>query len=290
VLQDRTVERLGSSQPVKVNVRVVAATNRDLDQAVADRLFREDLFYRLNVFPIRVPPLRERVADILSLVWAFVDELATAFNKPIASISKESLEALHAYEWPGNIRELRNVVERAIIVATGRHLTIDVPVRRTAAGAKSLKLADVEREHIVCVLIDGLARARTRRHCPAARPEADHAGGSDGEARNPAAGSQQTPHWRDLNPIRPSPGSGWSPPRAVEPPVFRSLGARAGSIRDARRPRTPLLQSSLCSICLGRAVRRGAGQFNAKARAHSASDASLVRRAGRRSEPPRHRR
>jgi transcriptional regulator with GAF, ATPase, and Fis domain len=154
VLQDRVIERLGSSQPIKVDVRIIAATNRDLEQAIADRTFREDLYYRLNVFPIRVPPLRERVEDIPSLVWSFINEFATAFGKNVESLSKASLQALQAYSWPGNIRELRNVVERAVIVASGPHLVITPP--RPGMGMmarqKSLKFTDVEKEHIRSVL------------------------------------------------------------------------------------------------------------------------------------------
>ena len=160
VLQEKTIERLGSAQPIKVDVRVVAATNRDLERAVAGKTFREDLFYRLNVFPIRVPPLRERTADLPALVWAFIGEFAAAFNKPIQSVTKASLERLRAYEWPGNIRELRNVVERAMIVATGPHLDIEVPTRRAVSRERCLKLADVEREHITSVLESTAWRVR----------------------------------------------------------------------------------------------------------------------------------
>ncbi len=153
VLQDRVIERLGSPHPIKVDVRVIAATNRDLEQAVADRTFREDLYYRLNVFPIRVPPLRERVEDIPTLVWSFISEFSTAFGKDIESLSKSSLEALQSYAWPGNVRELRNVVERAVIVATGRQLVIDPPRPiLPTARRKSLKFVDVEIEHIRAVL------------------------------------------------------------------------------------------------------------------------------------------
>jgi formate hydrogenlyase transcriptional activator len=153
VLQDRVIERLGGSHPIKVDVRVIAATNHDLEQAVVDRTFREDLFYRLNVFPIRVPPLRERVEDIPTLVWSFINEFSTAFGKDIESLSKGSLQALQAYAWPGNVRELRNVVERAVIVATGPQLVIDPPrPLLPTARRKSLKYIDVEIEHIRAVL------------------------------------------------------------------------------------------------------------------------------------------
>jgi transcriptional regulator with GAF, ATPase, and Fis domain len=152
VLQERTVERLGSSHPIKVNVRVIAATNRNLEQAVADKTFREDLYYRLNVFPLRVPPLRERVQDIPSLAWTFIDEFAGAFGKSIESLSKASLEALQRYSWPGNVRELRNVIERAVIIANSPTLVVELPQPTAATRRKSLKFVDVETEHIRSVL------------------------------------------------------------------------------------------------------------------------------------------
>jgi formate hydrogenlyase transcriptional activator len=153
VLQERTVERLGGNQSTKVDVRVIAATNRNLEQAVANGTFREDLFYRLNVFPITIPPLRERIADILSLVWTFVDEFSQTFGKKVDAISKESIEALQRYAWPGNVRELRNVIEREMIVATGPTLSI-APPRPVASErhAPSARLADIEVEHIRSVL------------------------------------------------------------------------------------------------------------------------------------------
>jgi transcriptional regulator with GAF, ATPase, and Fis domain len=151
VLQEKQVERLGSSRPISVDVRVIAASNRDLERMVAEGTFREDLFYRLNVFPIRLPPLRERAEDIPTLVWAFVDEFAKALGKRIESISKENLQTLRRYAWPGNVRELRNVVERAVIVSTGPRLTIELP-RSSGTRARSLLIDDVNREHIRTVL------------------------------------------------------------------------------------------------------------------------------------------
>ena len=118
VLEERQIERLGSPKSVQVNVRIIAATHRNLEQRIAEDTFREDLFYRLNVFPIRVPPLRERTEDIPLLVWRFVDEFSKSFGKRIDAIARENMAALQQYAWPGNIRELRNVVERAMIVAT----------------------------------------------------------------------------------------------------------------------------------------------------------------------------
>jgi transcriptional regulator with GAF, ATPase, and Fis domain len=152
VVQDRVIERLGGSHPIKVDVRVVAATNRNLEEAVAAKTFREDLFYRLNVFPITIPPLRERPEDIPALTWSFVKDFSKSFRKPITAIAKGSLEALQGYPWPGNVRELRNVVEYSMIVASGPTLTIEPPTRKSAALQKSLRLADVEATHIRAVL------------------------------------------------------------------------------------------------------------------------------------------
>jgi formate hydrogenlyase transcriptional activator len=152
VLEERQIERLGSPAPIRVDTRIVAATHRDLEQRIADGGFREDLFYRLNVFPIAVPPLRERLEDIPLLVWRFVEEFSTMFGKRIQAISNENLAALQQYPWPGNIRELRNVVERAMIVATGPNLSVAVPVAPRKSTARSVKLVDVERDHIRGVL------------------------------------------------------------------------------------------------------------------------------------------
>jgi PAS domain S-box-containing protein len=152
VLEERTIERLGSGQPIKVNVRVIAATNRALEKAIADRTFREDLYYRLNVFPIRVPPLRERVEDIPALVWTFIEEYSAAFRKPIESISRDSIAALQQYGWPGNVRELRNIIERAVINARGPRLVVDVPVSAFASPPRRQRLIDLEAEEIRQVL------------------------------------------------------------------------------------------------------------------------------------------
>jgi transcriptional regulator with GAF, ATPase, and Fis domain len=152
VLQDRVVERLGGGRPIQIDVRIIAATNRDLARAVADRVFREDLFYRLNVFPITVPPLRERIEDIPVLVWSFVAEFSKAFNKGIESISQEDLAALQICPWAGNVRELRNVIERAVIVANGPHLRIAPPQPLPARPGESVALTDVQIEHIRTML------------------------------------------------------------------------------------------------------------------------------------------
>jgi len=125
VLQEREFERVGGRRPIRVDVRVIAATNRDLKKAVADGTFRQDLFYRLNVFPIEVPPLRERKDDILLLVEYFVQRYAHRAAKNIRSIEKKTLDRLRAYDWPGNIRELQNVIERSVILSTGEVLSVD---------------------------------------------------------------------------------------------------------------------------------------------------------------------
>jgi PAS domain S-box-containing protein len=125
VLQEREVERVGGGQSIRVDVRVIAATNRDLKAAVAKGTFREDLFYRLNVFPVPVPPLRERKSDILMLVAYFVQRYATKAGKTIRSIDKKTLDVLQSYDWPGNIRELQNVIERSVILNSGDIFSID---------------------------------------------------------------------------------------------------------------------------------------------------------------------
>jgi len=125
VLQERTFERVGGGLPVPVDVRVLAATNRDLQAAVEAGTFRQDLFYRLNVFPIHVPPLRDRVEDIPLLVQYFVEQYAKKAGKKIKNIKKKTLELLQAYDWPGNIRELQNVIERAVILCDGDTLAVD---------------------------------------------------------------------------------------------------------------------------------------------------------------------
>ncbi len=153
VLEARQIERLGNPKPVSVNVRIVAASNRNLEEDVADGRFRRDLYYRLNVFPIAVPPLRERREDIPLLVWAFVDEFAKTFNKNIESVEQESMEALQNYSWPGNIRELRNLIERAMIVAPGPRLRVQLPAVVALSGLPTgRKLEEVERNHMLSVL------------------------------------------------------------------------------------------------------------------------------------------
>ena len=151
VLEERQVERLGSVRSISVNARIIAATNKSLEQRTADGSFRADLFYRLNVFPIRVPPLRERVDDIPILVWRFIQEFSARFNKQINEVRPDNMAALQRHQWPGNIRELRNAVERAMILATGPRLTISIP-SPLGANVGGLRLIDVQRNHIRKVL------------------------------------------------------------------------------------------------------------------------------------------
>jgi formate hydrogenlyase transcriptional activator len=125
VLQEREIERVGSSRPIPVDVRVVAATHRDLNALVAEGKFREDLLYRLNVVPIQMPPLRERVADIPLLVEYFIDRFGKRAGKKFRTIDKKSLKTFQSYSWPGNVRELQNVIERAVILSEGDTLAVD---------------------------------------------------------------------------------------------------------------------------------------------------------------------
>ena len=151
VLQDGTFERLGSPVNLKTDVRIIAATNRNLEEEVEQGRFRRDLFYRLNVFPIVVPPLRERVEDIAMLVWRFVSEFGQSMGRKINKIARDDMARMEAYDWPGNVRELRNVIERAMITSTGTvldlsQLALPSPVRSQAPAAMTLK--EIERRHI----------------------------------------------------------------------------------------------------------------------------------------------
>ena len=156
VLQEQEFERLGSSQTIRVDVRVVAATNQDLSQLVANKQFRADLYYRLNVIPIFLPPLRDRAQDVPLLVQYFVRKLSARLNKPIDSIPEEVMEILKAHDWPGNIRELQNVIERAVVLATDSvlrpALTELKQMTKQPSPATTRTLAEAEREHILVVL------------------------------------------------------------------------------------------------------------------------------------------
>jgi len=154
VLEDGRFERLGSTKTLQVNVRIIAATNRDLEKDVREGKFRKDLYYRLNVFPISIPPLRERSEDIPRLAWALVRQLEQKIGKRIDSVSRKTMDALQRYSWPGNVRELRNMIEHAMIVSKGSKLIVNMPDRRTASSGEPVNnaLEDMERRHILSVL------------------------------------------------------------------------------------------------------------------------------------------
>lgn len=152
VLQDGRFERLGSPETMTVDVRIIAATNRDLEQAVREGKFRPDLFHRLNVFPIHLPPLRERPEDIPALVWSFVEVLGRRMGKTIKSIPRKTIGQLQRYSWPGNVRELSNIIERAMILAAGDTLHVELPSASQSTPSPRMTLMEVERAHILRVL------------------------------------------------------------------------------------------------------------------------------------------
>jgi transcriptional regulator with GAF, ATPase, and Fis domain len=156
VLQEREFERVGGRTPIPVEVRVIAASNRDLLKAVRDKIFREDLFYRLNVFPIGLPPLRERRTDIPLLAHFFATKFMTGIGKRLHGISRPSIDRLLAYPWPGNVRELENIIERAVILAQGDTLEIGPDLlpasTANATSQEPLDLATLERNHILTLL------------------------------------------------------------------------------------------------------------------------------------------
>jgi formate hydrogenlyase transcriptional activator len=151
-LQEQEFERLGSTHTIRVNVRVVAATNQDLAELVSKKLFRADLFYRLNVIPLFLPPLRERVQDIPALTEFFVEKFAARLNKPIESIPDEAMAVLKAHDWPGNIRELQNFIERAVLFSPGSALYLPPDLKhgvKPRSESAACTLADADREHIL---------------------------------------------------------------------------------------------------------------------------------------------
>jgi PAS domain S-box-containing protein len=152
VLEEGRFERLGSTRSLHADVRIIAATNRDLPLDVKEGKFRKDLYYRLNVFPIPLPPLRERAEDIPLMVWAFVKEFQKKMGKKIESIPRKTLEALQCYHWPGNVRELRNVIEHAMILNKDANLVITMPGIASFETQAASHLNDVERRHIISML------------------------------------------------------------------------------------------------------------------------------------------
>src|SRR5271157_3519882 len=155
-LQDKTFERVGGSQTLKIDARIIAATNQGLEQAVREKRFREDLYYRLNVIEIRIPPLRDRPGEIGPLAEHFVERAALVHHKPGLTLAPEARNALAAYLWPGNVRELRNVIERAVILSRGNSITLsDLPDKIVAEPRRAdgkLTLEELERRHIETVL------------------------------------------------------------------------------------------------------------------------------------------
>jgi PAS domain S-box-containing protein len=152
VLEKGHFERLGSNKTIKVDVRIIAATNRDLVKMVHKGSFRRDLYYRINVFPIRVPTLHDRIEDLDQLIWAFVKEFGDRMGKRVDSIPRKSIEALKRCPWRGNIRELRNVIEQSMIVTKGKMLNIQLPGTQAHVENESMLLKDVERNHIKNIL------------------------------------------------------------------------------------------------------------------------------------------
>jgi len=164
VLQEQEFEPVGSSRTVKGNVRIIAATNRDLEKAVQSGGFRSDLYYRLNVIPLRVPALRDRRFDIPELVMAFLHQSAKRMDKPVQSVSRETMRLLVHYSWPGNIRELQNVIERGVVLSKGSILTLGSDLLPTEGSDTSVEedsaaetydsdsLEEVQRQHILRVL------------------------------------------------------------------------------------------------------------------------------------------
>jgi len=160
VLEERKFFRVGGSEPVEVDVRIIAATNRDLRKASETGQFRDDLYYRLNVIPITLPPLRERLEDIPLLVEHFLEHLNLEMSHRIEEVSADALAALMRYDWPGNVRELRNVLERGMVVAKGslimpEDLGLEAAAPRQAPIDVTLSLDEVEHRHIAAVLHHG---------------------------------------------------------------------------------------------------------------------------------------
>jgi transcriptional regulator with GAF, ATPase, and Fis domain len=152
VLQDGKFERIGSNKTVKVDARVIAATNRNLSNEVRDGKFRKDLYYRLKVFPIWIPPLRDRAEDIPELTVKFIDEFNKSMGKKIEHIPRKTIEKLQRYLWPGNIRELRNVIEHAVILSEGESLHVELPQDDESENIIIDSLEENERKHILKVL------------------------------------------------------------------------------------------------------------------------------------------
>jgi len=216
-LQEKQFERLGGHQTLHVDVRVIAATNQDLGSMVAERKFRADLYYRLNVFPMTLPPLRERVEDIPLLVEHFVQKFADRLGKSIHRIPDEVMEALKLHDWPGNVRELQNIIERAVIITTDGVLSRETTatLRSGARQADRLPpvktLADAERAHIMATLretngvVGGPRGAAVQLGVPRTSLTARmHRLGIGNQSMVPAGSAQNHDAWTDLGAMEPS--------------------------------------------------------------------------------------
>ena len=218
VLQEREFERLGGVQPIKVNVRLVAATNKDLETAVADGRFREDLYYRLNVFSIYLPPLRERRPDIPLLADHFVEKYAAAHGKDVRRIATTAIDMLMSYHWPGNVRELENCIERAVLVCEGgvihaHHLP---PTLQTAEVSGTLPRASLEAAVGASRrTYAGRAQDRARQPRRGGAPARHH------RAHHRLQGPQVRHRFKEIQGVRLSAARGWS----------GGLVSRAGSVR-----------------------------------------------------------
>jgi formate hydrogenlyase transcriptional activator len=197
VIEEGTFERLGSTKTIHVNVRIIAATNRDLSREVQRGTFRRDLFYRLNVFPITIPALRERVEDIPPLVWAFVRQFEKKMGKQIKNIPQRTIEALQRHPWPGNVRELRNVIEHAMIVTGGKTLEVAAPaVMGTGQSDQhDLSLESAERRHILTVL----QKCGWRIHGPGGAAEALDLKRTTLHSRMKKLGIKRPPNFDDIS-------------------------------------------------------------------------------------------
>ncbi len=168
VLQEREFERLGGTETIKVNVRLIAATNKDLETAIAERSFREDLFYRINVFTIFVPPLRERKTDLMLLADHFLEKYGQEHGKNIKRISTPAIDMLMSYHWPGNVRELENTIERAVLVCDGNvihghHLPPTLQTAEASDTQMSLSLSEAIEQYEKDLLLDALKSSRGNR-------------------------------------------------------------------------------------------------------------------------------
>ncbi len=205
VLQDGEVQRLGATRSRKVDVRLVAATNQDLERAMAEGRFRRDLYYRLSVFPIQIPPLRERREDIPLIAWAFVERRQADLGRHIEQIPRDVMDALVAYDWPGNVRELENVLERALILSPGKALRLDDPLRAAGRAASPA------------------AAAPAVGSSPGAGPASDHS--FDAMAREHVRAVLERCGWRINGP------GGAAEVLAVHPNTLRSRMKRLGLAR-----------------------------------------------------------